>query len=78
VVHKVGADDLVAIEDARELELRADTVRRRDEDPARAGRGEEPAELADVADDLGTPGSMRSFTRESASSARAMFTPASR
>lgn len=52
-MNEIGADDLVAIEKARELELRADAIRRRDEDLVRAGRREESAELSHVADDLG-------------------------
>ncbi len=52
-MHEVGTDALVPIEHARELDLRADPVRRRDEDRVRAGELEEPAERADVADDLG-------------------------
>src|SRR5438309_1307765 len=56
VMHEVGADDLVTIEEPREVELRPDAVRRRDEDLVTAGRGEEPAELTDVADDLRAPG----------------------
>src|SRR3989442_414180 len=51
-MHQIGADDLVAIEQTGELELGADPVGRRDEDRVGAGRGEEPAELANLADDL--------------------------
>src|SRR5207253_1161725 len=50
VVDQVRADDLVAVEKARELELGADAVRRRDEHAVGAGRREEPAELADLLD----------------------------
>ena len=56
MVDQVRADDLVAVEKARELELGADAVRRRDEHAVGAGRREEPAELADLADDLGPLG----------------------
>ena len=43
---EVGTHDLVAIEEARDLELGPDAVGRRDEHLVGAGRREEPAELA--------------------------------
>ena len=55
-MHEVRADDLVSVEQARELELRADAVGRRDERHIRSGRCEETPELPDVADDLGPLG----------------------
>ena len=61
MVDEVGAHDLVAVEETSDLELCADSVRRRDEDRAGAGRGEESAELADVADDLGAPRARDAF-----------------
>ena len=55
MVDEVGTHDFVAIEQARDLELRANAVRRRDEDLVGARGREQPAELADLADDLGAP-----------------------
>ena len=54
-MHEVGAHDLVAVEESRELDLRTDAIRRRDQDLVGARGGEEPAELSDIADDFGTP-----------------------
>src|SRR5207247_7708103 len=55
VIDEIGADDLVTVEESRDLELRADAVRRCDKDLVRAGRREEPAELPYLADHLGPP-----------------------
>src|SRR5438045_5449800 len=55
VVDEVRADDLVTVEEACELELRADAVGGRNEVLRSAGRGAERAALAHVADDLGPP-----------------------
>lgn len=49
---QVSADALVAVEEAREIELRANAVGGRDEDRVRPCESKKPAERTNVADDL--------------------------